>query len=67
MCFSKVVFEIKISFIFIQQWKWNVLWLFGIYDENLKYENDNAKKFIVKNDKKKKLEKDELNCSTKYV
>lgn len=42
-CVLQSCFEIKISFIFIQQWKWNVLWLFGIYDENLKYENDNAK------------------------
>lgn len=58
-CVLQSCFEIKISFIFIQQWKWNVLWLFGIYDENLKYENDNAKKFTVKNDKTEDVE---LNC-----
>ena len=31
--------------------------------ENLKYENDNAKKFILKNEEKE----DELNCSMKYT
>lgn len=63
-CVLQSCFEIKTSFIFIQQWKRNVLWLFGIYDENLKYESDNAKKSLWKMIKQKMFE---LNCKKEKI